>query len=49
MSRSHLSEEQEEHSRRRTECIRLGAKREHCIFEELHSVPCGWGGDEMSL
>lgn len=37
-----MSEEQGEHSRKRTECTRSGAKKEHYVFEELHSVPRGW-------
>lgn len=37
-----MSEEQGEHSRKRTECTRSGAKKEHCISEELRSVPRGW-------
>lgn len=48
MSKSHLNEEQGEHSRKKTECTRSGAKREHCMFEELQ-LHVARMGNKMSL
>lgn len=48
MSKCHLNEEQGEYSRKKTECTRSGASREHCIFEELQLHVAGMG-NKMSL